>query len=86
MKVCKIMLKCLCVLYMNNIECDICCIAFMLVDSMNEATKHLLGNLTEREKYEAERKVYEELQDTHHDQKHLKERVMKLSENAIKGQ
>ncbi len=57
----------------------------IVVDSMNKATKHLLGNLTEQEKYEAERMAYESLQNKHIDHKQLKDKVMKLGENAIKG-
>lgn len=59
---------------------------FSVVDSMNMAAKHLYGNLTEKEKYEVERRAYKAVQ--HHDieRKNFKDRIIKFGEEAIKGE
>ena len=49
------------------------------------AGTHLLSNLTEREKFEVERKAYQEVQNQDFDHKHFKEKVLKFGEEAIKG-
>lgn len=56
-----------------------------VVDSMNMAAKYLYGNLTEKEKFAAERKAYKAIQ--HHDiqRRNFKERIKKFGEDAIKG-
>ena len=55
------------------------------VESMNKATNHLLSNLTEREKLEAERKAYQALEDQELDRKRIREKVLKFGQDAIKG-
>ena len=52
---------------------------------MNRAAQHLLGNLTEREKFDVKRKSLQAVQNSDRSQTHLKEKVMKLGEDAIKG-
>ena len=52
---------------------------------MNKATNHLLSNLTEREKLEAERKAYQALEDQELDRKRIREKVLKFGQDAIKG-
>ncbi len=55
------------------------------VESMSKATNHLLSNLTEREKLEAERKAYQALEDHELDRKLIREKVLKFGQDAIKG-
>ena len=55
----------------------------LLVDVVTGATEHLMGNLTEREKFDVRRKSLENPNTM--ESKHLQERVMKFGEEANKG-